>query len=69
MARTLIIIRLELDHKKASFGDVAAAVSGAGGDITSIDVISSAKGSSVRDITVDTGDQDETAFASCMVSG
>ncbi|WP_068784018.1 NAD-dependent malic enzyme [Paenibacillus phocaensis] len=66
MARTLIIIRLELDHKQASFGDVAAAVSGAGGDITSIDVISSAKGSSVRDITVDTGDREETDFVKAL---
>lgn len=66
MATTLIIIRLELDHEHASFGDVAAAVSQAGGDITSIDVISSAKGSSIRDITVDIGDRDEAAIVGAL---
>lgn len=59
MAQTSIIIRLELDHAVVSFGDVAALVSHAGGDITSIDVIRSGKDSSVRDITVEAGDQGE----------
>lgn len=66
MAQTLIIVRLELDHEQASFGDVAGAISQAGGDITSIDVISSGKGSSIRDITVDTGDQEESAVVQAL---
>ncbi|MFX3636591.1 MAG: NAD-dependent malic enzyme [Candidatus Pristimantibacillus sp.] len=59
MAQTSIIIRLELDHAVVSFGDVAANISHAGGDITSIDVIRSGKDSSVRDITVEAGDHGE----------
>ncbi|OAB48393.1 NAD-dependent malic enzyme [Paenibacillus antarcticus] len=59
MAQTSIIVRLELDHAKVSFGDVAAAVSKAGGDITSIDVIRPGKETSIRDITVDGGDHSE----------
>lgn len=66
MAQTLIIVRLELDHEQASFGDVAGAISQAGGDITSIDVISSGKGSSIRDITVDTGDQEEATVVQAL---
>ncbi|WP_268795701.1 hypothetical protein [Paenibacillus sp. Soil766] len=39
MAHTSIIIRAELEHSKIIFGQVAAAISQAGGDVTSIDVI------------------------------
>ena len=53
MAHTSMIIRVELDHGKISFGDVAAAISKAGGDITSIDVIRPGRESSIRDLTVD----------------
>lgn len=66
MAQTSIIVRLELDHDQVSFGDVAAVVSKAGGDITSIDVISSGKGSSIRDITVDAGDHSEAIIVESL---
>ncbi|WP_136604981.1 NAD-dependent malic enzyme [Paenibacillus dokdonensis] len=59
MANTSIILRVELNHEKATFGDVAAAISKAGGDITSIDVIRPGKDYSVRDITVEVADTEE----------
>ncbi|MEC0173518.1 MULTISPECIES: NAD-dependent malic enzyme [Paenibacillus] len=59
MANTSIILRVELDHGKVTFGDVAAAISKSGGDITSIDVIRPGKDSSVRDITVEVVDTQE----------
>ena len=60
MAYNSIILRLELDHGKVNFGDVASAISRAGGDITSIDVIRPGQESSVRDITVNIADQAES---------
>ncbi|MBE9913924.1 NAD-dependent malic enzyme [Paenibacillus donghaensis] len=59
MANTSIILRVELDHEKISFGDVAATISKSGGDITSIDVIRPGKDFSVRDITVEVVDTEE----------
>lgn len=59
MAYNSIILRLELDHGKVNFGDVASAISRAGGDITSIDVIRPGQESSIRDITVHVSDQVE----------
>jgi malate dehydrogenase (oxaloacetate-decarboxylating) len=50
---------LELDHAKVNFGEVASAISRAGGDITSIDVIRPGQESSIRDITVHVADQTE----------
>jgi malate dehydrogenase (oxaloacetate-decarboxylating) len=52
-ANTSIIIRLEIDKMKVSFGDIAAAISDAKGDVVAIDVIHSSKDLTVRDITVD----------------
>ncbi|MBM7563235.1 NAD-dependent malic enzyme [Paenibacillus sacheonensis] len=66
MAQTSIIFRLELDHKKVSFGDVAATISKAGGDITSIDVIRPGSDTSTRDITVDLQDNKETAVVEAL---
>ncbi|WP_079913639.1 NAD-dependent malic enzyme [Paenibacillus sp. 32352] len=59
MANTSIILRVELTHGEVTFGDVAAAISRAGGDVTSIDVIRVGKESSIRDITVDVQDSAE----------
>lgn len=59
MAFNSIILRLELDHKLVSFGQVASAVSDAGGDIVSIDVIRPGSEVSVRDITVQAADEKE----------
>lgn len=66
MAQTSIIFRLELDHNKVSFGDVAAAISKSGGDITSIDVIRPGHDFSIRDITVDLSDKDEALIAESL---
>jgi malate dehydrogenase (oxaloacetate-decarboxylating) len=59
MANTSIILRVELAHDLVTFGDVAAVISRAGGDVTSIDVIRVGKESSVRDITIDVQDSIE----------
>jgi malate dehydrogenase (oxaloacetate-decarboxylating) len=59
MAQTSIIVRLELNHSKVTFGDVAAAISKAGGDVTSIDVIRPGAESSVRDITINVAETAE----------
>ncbi|MFB9325157.1 NAD-dependent malic enzyme [Paenibacillus aurantiacus] len=66
MAQTSIILRVELNHALVSFGDVAATISRAGGDITSIDVIRPGKESSVRDITVDVADTKESTIVDSL---
>ncbi|SFS62488.1 NAD-dependent malic enzyme [Paenibacillus sp. BC26] len=66
MAQTSIIFRLELDHKKVTFGDVAATISKAGGDITSIDVIRPGHDTSTRDITVDLSDKNESVMVDAL---
>jgi malate dehydrogenase (oxaloacetate-decarboxylating) len=66
MANSSIILRVELNHYKVSFGDVAAAISKAGGDITSIDVIRPGQESSVRDITVEVSDAEETKIVEVL---
>lgn len=66
MAQTSIIIRLELDHARATFADVASAISTAGGDITSIDVIRPGQDTSVRDITVDVAESAETEVVEAL---
>lgn len=66
MANTSIILRVELDHGKVTFGDVAAAISKSGGDITSIDVIRPGKDSSVRDITVEVADTQEDSVVESL---
>lgn len=60
MAYNSIILRLELNHELNHFGEVATAVSKAGGDMTSIDVIRTTQESSIRDITVQVSDQEES---------
>lgn len=52
-----IILRIELDQTVTTFGEVANAVSRAGGDLVAIDVIRSDKQSTTRDITVNLGEQ------------
>ncbi|PDO09872.1 MAG: NAD-dependent malic enzyme [Candidatus Reconcilbacillus cellulovorans] len=48
-----MILRIEIDQTVSGFGEVAAAIGKAGGDIVSVDVIRPGKRSSVRDLTVD----------------
>ncbi|WP_240417354.1 NAD-dependent malic enzyme [Paenibacillus periandrae] len=59
MATNSIIIRLEINHAEATFGDVASVIGKAGGDITSIDVIRPGQETSIRDVTVDVNDSAE----------
>lgn len=66
MAFNSIIVRLELDHSKANFGDVASAISRSGGDITSVDVIRPGQQSSVRDMTVQVADATEAALVEAV---
>lgn len=47
-----ITIRLQFEKDSVTFSDIAAAIGKAGGDIVGIDVISSSKVHTVRDITV-----------------
>jgi malate dehydrogenase (oxaloacetate-decarboxylating) len=53
---TSIIIRLDIDKTKVSFGEVAIAIGHAGGDVVAIDVIHSGKHRTTRDITVNLTD-------------
>jgi len=66
VAYNSIILRLELTHSMVDFGDVASAISKAGGDITSIDVIRPGQHTSVRDITVDIADQGEASIVESL---
>jgi len=60
MAYNSIILRMELDHSKIHFGEVATFIGKAGGDITSIDVIRPGQQLSVRDVTVQVTESAET---------
>lgn len=66
MAYNSIIIRMELNHTLVNFGDVASAISKAGGDITSIDVIRPGQDTSVRDITVHVADSAEAKVTAAL---
>ncbi|WP_010276718.1 NAD-dependent malic enzyme [Paenibacillus senegalensis] len=66
MAQSSIILRVELEHRLATFGDVASVISRAGGDVSSIDLIRPGKDSSVRDITVDVADTEEAAIVEAV---
>ncbi|MDF2648738.1 MAG: NAD-dependent malic enzyme [Paenibacillus sp.] len=64
---TSIILRLELDKEKASFGSVATAISDAGGDIIAIDVVRTDKNITVRDITINVYDNKHTELISAAI--
>ncbi|MCR8635610.1 NAD-dependent malic enzyme [Paenibacillus radicis (ex Xue et al. 2023)] len=66
MAYNSIILRLELNHAKVNFGDVASVISKAGGDITSIDVIRPGQETSTRDITVHIADKAEALIVESL---
>ncbi|MFC3799407.1 NAD-dependent malic enzyme [Cohnella sp. GCM10012308] len=68
MSFNSMVIRLELAHDRVHFGAVASVIGNAGGDITSIDVIRSGDGHSVRDITVAAADQSHEAIAEALRS-
>ncbi|SDD33393.1 malate dehydrogenase (oxaloacetate-decarboxylating) [Paenibacillus sp. UNCCL117] len=56
-ASTYMIYRLQIDKEQISLGDIAAVIERTSGDIVGIDVISSGRSSTVRDITVNVSDQ------------
>ncbi|WP_282940577.1 NAD-dependent malic enzyme [Paenibacillus sp. RC67] len=66
MSHTSIVLRVELFHETTTFGDVASAISKASGDITSIDVIRAGKESSIRDITVDVAESNESSVIDAL---
>jgi malate dehydrogenase (oxaloacetate-decarboxylating) len=66
MAYNSLIFRLELLHSKLNFGDVAAAISKVGGDITSVDVIRPGVETSIRDITVHIADASEALLVNAL---
>ena len=66
MAYSNLILRMELEHRQISFGEVAAAIGKAGGDVTSIDVIQAGKDKSIRDITVDVSDTEESRIVDSL---
>lgn len=68
MSYNSLIIRLELNHSKLNFGDVASAVSKVGGDITSIDVIRPGQETSIRDITIHVPDSAESQVVDTLKS-
>ncbi|TLS53865.1 NAD-dependent malic enzyme [Paenibacillus antri] len=49
---TTMIYRIEMNTEQVTFGEVATAVNGAGGDVIAVDVIRAGKPYTVRDITV-----------------
>ncbi|BBH19717.1 NAD-dependent malic enzyme [Paenibacillus baekrokdamisoli] len=53
---TYMIYRLKIEKEQVPFGDIATIIDGGGGDIVGIDVISSGRSHSVRDITVNVTD-------------
>ncbi|MBM7692035.1 malate dehydrogenase (oxaloacetate-decarboxylating) [Peribacillus deserti] len=55
-----IILRLEIDKEKATFGRIATLINGLNGDIIAIDVISEGKSHTIRDFTVTVFDQEHS---------
>jgi malate dehydrogenase (oxaloacetate-decarboxylating) len=52
-----MIFRLQIDKERTTIGDIAATIERTSGDVVGIDVISSGRTSTVRDITVNVFDQ------------
>ncbi|WP_425342820.1 NAD-dependent malic enzyme [Paenibacillus sediminis] len=46
-----MIVRLEIDHSKITFGEIATTIGKSGGDIIALDVIRAGKSKTIRDIT------------------
>lgn len=53
-----ITVRLEIENKIGMFAKIASAISGAGGDLGSIDIVRVEKGKIIRDITVNARDEE-----------
>lgn len=61
-----LMLRMEFNHERTSFAEVAQTVSRFGGDIVAVDAVSSGSGSSIRDITVQTGQEGSEALISAI---
>jgi malate dehydrogenase (oxaloacetate-decarboxylating) len=57
---TRLILRLEIEKDTVSFGQIAVAINEVGGDIVAIDVNQVSKNTTIRDITVNIVDQNQT---------
>ncbi|TJY39612.1 NAD-dependent malic enzyme [Cohnella pontilimi] len=57
-----IIIRMEIQKSKITFGEVAMAIGESGGDIMATDIIHSARDSAIRDITVHIPDHSNSSL-------
>lgn len=66
MSYNSLIVRLELNHAMLNFGDVASSIGKAGGDVISVDVIRPGQDYSVRDITVNIGDAEESQIVEVL---
>ena len=53
-----ITIRLEIENRIGMFAMIATAISSAGGDLGSVDIVRVEKGKIIRDITVNARDED-----------
>ncbi len=53
-----ITIRVEIDNRIGMFAKVATAISSAGGDLGSVDIVRVERGKIIRDITVNAGDEE-----------
>ncbi|WP_054949961.1 NAD-dependent malic enzyme [Numidum massiliense] len=65
-ANLSIILRLEMDKNKVSFGQLATAISEAEGDIVAIDVIHQSRESTVRDVTVNLPDKNSERIVNAV---
>jgi malate dehydrogenase (oxaloacetate-decarboxylating) len=57
-AQYSLTIRVEIDHRPGSLGQVASAIGAAGGTIGSVDLVSVSRDKTLRDITVDASGTD-----------
>ncbi|WP_070120110.1 NAD-dependent malic enzyme [Bacillus marinisedimentorum] len=61
MARTnmTLIVRLDIDKQRTSFGEIATVIADKGGDMVAIDVIKESPQKTIRDITVNIAGEDQ----------
>ncbi|MDC3417384.1 NAD-dependent malic enzyme [Aquibacillus salsiterrae] len=54
-----VILRIEIDKKQITFGEIATSISSTGGDLVAIDVIKEGQSTTVRDITIRVANESE----------
>ncbi|BBH18771.1 malate oxidoreductase [Paenibacillus baekrokdamisoli] len=65
---TSIVIRIEMTKDLVTFGQIATAIGDAGGDVVAIDVAQSSKAKTIRDITVQVSDHQQSDHVVSAVS-